>query len=245
MFFLVLILVSMSACGSPNEFVPDYESAVGVIFVNCKQELPENTKIYADFENNNYSFNLDAACIYYFDADVDVSYAGEQNLTQLTFSANIDDRTVGAEGSVAYHLDEDSENIVFSYYLYNDETGMYFDTSASFNTMEITDMCVLEGTDYSCAVTFEVGEPTDFFIVTYYDEAHNAISETNYSPEEVTDNQKFDMDNNIHSVEITCYGTDGTTLNNITVSAENTSAAICYDNGGQILGNKVLRFVWQ
>lgn len=55
----------MAACSSSKEFTPDYESAVGVIFVNAEQELPEKAKIYADFENNSYTFDLDAACVYF------------------------------------------------------------------------------------------------------------------------------------------------------------------------------------
>ena len=55
----------------------------------------------ADFMNNSYTFDLDAACVYYFSVGSDVAYAGDQNFTSMTFGANLDDDTVGAEGTVA------------------------------------------------------------------------------------------------------------------------------------------------
>lgn len=69
----------------------------------------------ADFMNNSYTFDLDAACVYYFSAGSDVAYAGDQNFTSMTFGANLDDDTVGAEGTVAYWPAEDSENSVTAY----------------------------------------------------------------------------------------------------------------------------------
>ena len=50
--------------------------------MNDEQELPENTKVYADFEDNSYTFDLDAAYVYYFSASADVAYAGDQKLYQ-------------------------------------------------------------------------------------------------------------------------------------------------------------------
>ena len=93
---LATLLFSMTACSSSQSFTPDYESAVGVIFVNDEQELPENTKVYADFEDNSYTFDLDAAYVYYFSASADVAYAGDQNFTSMSFGANLDNDTVGA-----------------------------------------------------------------------------------------------------------------------------------------------------
>lgn len=54
---MAALLVSMTACNSSQDnFTPDYESAIGAIFINNEQELPENTKVYADFADNSYSF---------------------------------------------------------------------------------------------------------------------------------------------------------------------------------------------
>ena len=104
MLLTLAVLLSLSACSEKEEaFTPDYDSAIGVIFVNNSQPLPEKEKVYADYADHNYSFNLDAACIYYFNASAEEAYAGDQNLTYLTFSASLDENTVGAEGEAAYH----------------------------------------------------------------------------------------------------------------------------------------------
>ena len=116
MILTLAVLLSLSACSEKEEaFTPDYDSAIGVIFVNNSQPLPEKEKVYADYADHNYSFNLDAACIYYFNASAEEAYAGDQNLTYLTFSANLDENTVGAEGEAAYHLEEESDNSVIIY----------------------------------------------------------------------------------------------------------------------------------
>ena len=95
MLLTLAVLLSLSACSEKEEaFTPDYDSAIGVIFVNNSQPLPEKEKVYADYADHNYSFNLDAACIYSFNASAEEAYAGDQNLTYLTISANLDENTV-------------------------------------------------------------------------------------------------------------------------------------------------------
>lgn len=144
---MLSLLLCMTACSAEAEFTPDYESAIGAIFVNDTQALPENTKVYADFADNSYTFDLDAACVYYFSASADVAYAGDQNFVSMTFGADLDDGTVGAEGTIAYRPEDGGENTVTAYYLYHDEQGVYFDTETYFDRMEITDQCVMTGVD--------------------------------------------------------------------------------------------------
>ena len=241
---IMTLLFSMTACSSSENFTPDYEAAIGAIFVNDEQELPESTKVYADFEDNSYTFNLDAACVYYFSASEDVAYAGDQNFTSMSFGANLDNDTVGAEGTIAYLPGEGSENSVTAYYLYHDDEGVYFDTETSFDRMEITNQSAMTGIDYSCEVTFELQQPTASFSMTYYNGNHEEISKADYTPEEVTDYQTFELDSDVSTVEIVCYDTDGKELETLTVTPENPSAVICFDNGGQILASRYLRFTW-
>lgn len=242
---LAALLFSMTACSSSQSFTPDYESAVGVIFVNDEQELPENTKVYADFEDNSYTFDLDAAYVYYFSASADVAYAGDQNFTSMSFGANLDNDTVGAEGTIAYLSNEESANSVTAYYLYHDEEGVYFDTKTYFDRMEVTDQTTMTGIDYSCHVTFELQQPTESFSMVYYNENREEISKTDYTPEEVADYQTFELDSDVSSVEIVCYDVDGVEIETITVTPENPSAVICFDNDGQILASRYLRFTWE
>ena len=74
------------------------------------------------------------------------------------------------------------------------------------------------------------------FSVTAYDENHNVVSEAEYIPDEVTDYQQFAMDSGIVSVEVASRDADGNVLGTETVTPEDSSAVICFDNGGQILG---------
>ena len=80
--------------------------------------------------------------------------------------------------------------------------------------------------------------------MAYYNGSHEEISKTDYTPEEVTDYQTFEMNSDISSVEIVCYDTDGIELETLTVTPENPSVVICFDNGGQILASRYLRFAW-
>lgn len=241
---MLSLLLCMTACSAEAEFTPDYESAIGAIFVNDTQALPENTKVYADFADNSYTFDLDAACVYYFSASADVAYAGDQNFVSMTFGADLDDGTVGAEGTIAYRPEDGGENTVTAYYLYHDEQGIYFDTETYFDRMEITDQCVMTGVDYACAVSFALRQPTAAFTVVYYDENHGEISRMEYAPADVEDYQTFDLDGGVASVEIVCRDGDGAELETVTVTPENPSAVICFDDGGQILASRYLRFDW-
>lgn len=239
-------LLGLSACAASEEarFTPDYESAIGVIFVNDGQVLPENEKVYADYADHNYTFDLDAACLYYFDANAEESYAGDQNFTYLTFSADIDDQTTGAEGTIAYHQEEGAANSITAYYIYHDETGIYFDTGTSFDTVQITDGCTVKGIDYPCSVTFMLWEPAASFTITELDGENNAITTADYTPADVTDYQAFTMSGETRSAEIVSYGADGSELGRQIITPENNTAVICFEEKGQILANKILRFSW-
>lgn len=241
---MVLCLFSIIACNSSKNFTPDYESAVGVIFVNTEQELPEKTKIYADFEKDSYKFDLDAACVYFFYANADEAYAGDMNFTGMTFGADLNNGTVGAAGEIAYLLSEKSQNTVDGYYLYHDETGVYFGTETYFDTMEITDGCTMVGVDYSCEATFNIRQPAAFFDVIYNKNSTITLK-TDYTPDEVADYQTFVLKNDITSVTIVCYDADEQELSSETVTQENPNATICYDNEGQFLSSKILHFSWE
>lgn len=242
---IVLLLLCMAACSSSKTFTPDYESAVGVIFVNTEQELPEKTTIYADFEDNNYTFDLDAACVYFFYANADEAYAGTMNFTSMTFGAQLDNGLVGAVGTIAYFPDGKAQSSVAAYYLYHDETGVYFNTEACFDKMELADQCTMVGTDYSCMATFHMTQPATSFSVIYHDKNGEVSSQTEYTPDEVADYQTFDLGSDISSVTIICYDDDRQELLSEVITQENPKAVICFHHGGLFLGSKVLRFYWQ
>lgn len=57
---VIAVLLGLSACGA-SKTTQISDKAVGAIFVNEMETLPKGEKVYADFENNTYTFNLDAA----------------------------------------------------------------------------------------------------------------------------------------------------------------------------------------
>lgn len=89
------------------------------------------------------------------------------NFTSMTFGAGLDNGTVGATGEIAFLPNETSQNTVAGYYLYHDETGVYFSTETYFDKMEVTDGCTMEGIDYPCEVAFAVKKPAVSFVSIY------------------------------------------------------------------------------
>lgn len=242
---VIAALLGLSAC-SASETTQISDKAVGSIFVNEMETLPEGEKIYADFENNTYTFNLDAAWVYYFSYDAETAFAGSQNFTAMTFGANLDSGGVGAEGTAAWLYKEDSSNALNAYYLFRDEDGVYFETAKAFDHIQIQpEGAATTGDDYPCAVTFEVRQPTAIFEMTRYDTAGTVLDSTKFSPDQVEDYQRFTLSAEVAYVEIVCYDTDGKTLEVLTVTPENPRAAICYGAGGQMLASKILRFLWE
>ena len=244
-FLVIAALLGLSAC-SASKTTQISDKAVGAIFVNEMEMLPEGKKIYAGFENNTYTFNLDAAWVYYFSYDAETAFAGSQNFTAMTFGANLDSGGVGAEGTAAWLYKEDSSNALNVYYLFRDEDGVYFETAKAFDTIQIQpEGAAVTGEDYPCAVTFEVRQPTAVFEMTRYDAAGTILDSSKFSPEQVEDYQRFTLSDEVDSVEIVCYGAGGETLDVLTVTPENPRAVICYEAGGQMLASKLLRFLWE
>lgn len=242
---VITALLVFSSC-SAFKTTQISDTAVGAIFVNEMETLPENIKIYADFCDNNYTFNLDAAWVYYFHYDAETAFAGSQNFTAMTFGANLDSGDVGAEGTVAWLYKEDASNTLNAYYLFRDKDGVYFDTAKAFDHISLQpEGTMTTGYDYSCAVTFALQQPTVTFDMTLYDAAGAALDSTKLSPDQVEDYQKFTLSAEVAYVEIVCYDTDGETLEVLTVTPENSKTAICYETGGQILESKLLRFLWE
>ena len=81
----ILYVFGLSACSSEKEFKPDYESAVGVIVVNDTEEIAASSKNYAAIENNRFTFDLDAAAVYYFDVDEEVLVKGVAAFSAIVY----------------------------------------------------------------------------------------------------------------------------------------------------------------
>lgn len=241
-----LMTLALAACGGeePAPQAQAGQEAVGAIFVPGGADLPEG-KVYAQFADREYTFALDAAWVYYFDTvegTEPVAYAGDGNLTQLTFGADIDGGGVGALGAGVFRPGE--ENDVAAYYLRRDEAGVYFAPAQPFDTATLTEEHTFLGTDYPCQVTFTPGQPAASCTLSCLDEGRTVIAEETLDPAAVEDFQTFTLAGDTASVVLTAYDGAGGELGTQEVTPENPSAVVCCDAGGQMLASKVLRFAW-
>ena len=170
---LLAAALGLSACGDAPQDAPDEAagpSAVGAIFVAGGEDLPEE-KVYAQFADHQYTFALDAAYVYYVDAmegEEPVVYAGDGNLTALTFGANIDSGVVGAEGAGVFRPETGGENALTAYYLQQDETGLY-------GTQTVTAEETLDPADLTDGQTLAVPAGTASVLLTPYDAGGNPL----------------------------------------------------------------------
>jgi predicted small lipoprotein YifL len=239
---VILILLLLTGCGK-KEFVPDFEKAIGIIIVNDQETIEQNGKIYANFADHQYLFDLDASVVYFFDYDSETSYAGDQNVTGITFGANIDSNTVGAEATVAYIEDETSANTISAYYLYYDGEGVYFEPDKSFLSASVNGTLVIEGDDYKSKITISISVPTEYFVITCFDEKGEVQSEK-IRPEDFSDYSKYPLPLGTYSVEIASYDAAGEIIEQKTYHQGDRNYVVAYDIGGQIMGAKTLYLVW-
>ncbi len=242
-FTVLLLLVGLTACTKQDVVIPNLENAIGVLILNGDDDMPSG-KTYAKEENNSFMFSLDAAGVYYFQADAKTSYAGEQNLTSLTFEANIETNIVGAKGQIAYRPMDDSDNVVSAYYLYHDEQGVYFYGDKAFQKLEILESSILVGTDYPCSIEFFYCEPAEQFKVMMLDSSSNLLEDETYKVRNVEDYQKIMVPADTATVEWVSYDSDGRKLYHDSLGLDASRFVVCYDSGGQILSSKLLRLFW-
>ena len=154
----------------------------------------------------------------------------------------MDDETVAAVGTVTYK--SGAQGTASAYYLYHDESGLYFDPGDAFQQIEFKDQVTVEGSDYSCVLTFSAGEPATSVKLKYYDGNNQKIFAKDYSISDIADYQKFELEDQVSSVEIECCGADGAELETRILTKEGSNTTLVYSDGGQFLGAKTLMFVW-
>ena len=150
--------------------------------------------------------------MYYVDAmegEEPVVYAGDGNLTALTFGANIDSGVVGAEGAGVFRPETGGENALTAYYLQQDETGLYFDPAAPFDTATLTAEHTFTGTDYPCQITFTPGTPAASLTLSYLDGTQTVTAEETLDPADLTDGQTLAVPAGTASVLLTPYDRRG------------------------------------
>ena len=94
----VLMLFCLSGCSGSRE----WNRPAGVIVVSGEVDAGDVSRISAEKNEGIYTFPLDAAMVYYFDAGDEQSFAGEQNVSSLQYSANIDTHTISAAAEAGF-----------------------------------------------------------------------------------------------------------------------------------------------
>ena len=240
---LVSAVLLMSLCGKKASPTPNKnKQAVGIIIVSDQEQL-QGEKIYADFSNHEYTYDLDAAVIYYFDYDSKTAYAGGQNVTSLTFGADVDSRSVGAAATVAFIRNDNPTHMVTAYYLYFDENGIYFNPDKPFVNASMSEGAVIEGSDYTAKITLTSGTPVEYFTVTSY-QGNTELRSDTFPPKILTDYDKYDLPAETDTVEIVSFDTNDGVIEQKTFHNGERNFVFEYDVGGQIMGAKTLYLMW-
>lgn len=241
---LLFFIMCITACGNTKTFEPNYEKAVGMIFI-YGEHSSENEIVSAKQDGHSFRFeNIDAASAFYFDISADEAIAGEQNMYSLQLASDETNGAAGAIGTIAYQDNSDENNIITAYYLYYDGNSLYYNSKNPVFTEAVKDGLKIQGEDYACEVTFMLREPNYSFSVTYCGEGKTIIQELTFTPQEVEDYQLFEVPDNTKKIKITTYRADGTCINTDEIKSDQSSVTIPFDDGGKILASKVLRIKW-
>ncbi len=237
----ILMTCTLAGCIDDDFGAPDFTKAVGMIIVNDTQPLTSGEKIYASFSNYQYSFALDAAVVYAFDADKDAAYAGEQALSELTLAAMVDNGYYGADGAAAYQLSADGENTVTGYYLYRDEEGLYFTVENPFIQADIDEEPVIEGTEFMGTLVMKAEVPGDHVQIVQYDENHRAVKEEVRKTAEINENVLYEAESEAATVEVTVFDENNQVIDAKVLEPYENKIVLCYSGNGQFLNTTVLR----
>ncbi len=123
----------------------------------------------------------------------------------------------GAEGAGVFRP-ETGENALTAYYLQLDETGLYFDPAAPFDTATLTGEHTFTGTDYPCQITFTPGTPAASLTLSYLDGTQTVTAEETLDPADLTDGQTLAVPAGTASVLLTPYDAGGQPLQSQTVT---------------------------
>ena len=241
---ILSFLFLASSCGKAPS-APDRTKPAGMILVNgpVETEAEPGQLVYAEYTDNRYVFPLDAAMVYYFDYDSETTYAGEQNCTSLTFAANLDTHTVGADAVCGYSLREGSENTVLAYYLYYDEKGLGFNPMNTLFSYGVNPYGGGIEIDQQYKFTVECGRPAAFFTISCR-QGEKELSFETIHPEQMEDYMKYELPDGTDNVEINSFDTNSEFIASRTLKEGEYNYTVAYDNGGQFHGAKTMILVW-
>ena len=112
-------------------------------------------------------------------------------------------RRGGGRGRRGLPPGDGGENALTAYYLQLDETGLYFDPAAPFDTATLTGEHTFTGTDYPCQITFTPGTPAASLTLSYLDGTQTVTAEETLDPADLTDGQTLAVPAGTASVLLT------------------------------------------
>ena len=244
--FAMSFLFLASGCGQ-KAFNPDRTRPVGMILVNGEVKTDSGAEpgqmVYAEFTDEQYRFPLDAAMAYYFDYDEETAYAGDQNCTSLTFTANADTKQVEVQAKCRYIFREGSENSTSWYYLYFDGKGLGFYPAQKLWSINIKSTGFTSGEIKPYYFKLECAQPTSFFTVCCR-KGEEELAFGTIRPEEMEDYMKYPLPEGTDNVEINAFDANGEFISRKEMKPGDYSYTAAYDIGGQFQGAKTMRLVW-
>ena len=240
----VLFLFAASGCGK-QPAAPDRSKPAGVIVVNGNPDFGEALQVYADADNDRYTFPLDAALVYYFDYDEENIYAGDQNILSLIFGADADTHSVGTQAKAGYAVKAGAENRFIVYDLYFNGEQLYFNTGMRLAALEMGEgtACTAKSDSSSFSITVESAVPAAFFTIACR-KGEEELAFGTIRPEEMEDYMKYPLPEGTDNVEINTFDAGSQHIGRRTLTPGEYKYTVAYDVGGQFLGARTMVLVW-
>ncbi len=235
----LLPLLATGCSGARND------RPAGVIVVRGEAATRETGKFYANHEDGSYSFPLDAAAVYYFDAGGEQAFAGDQHVTSLRFSVNADTGTVTAEAEAGYVPAGDGADRLYVYPLYTEGDSLFFPPApfAAVDMDRFTDAVTVtpEGSPFRMTVRRAV--PVDFFNVTCRRGEEELLFET-LRPADMQDSAQYPVPEGTDNVEVTTFDADGGYIGRTFLMYGESACTVDFDAGGRFLDGRTLNLLW-
>ena len=237
---VLLVLLAVSGCSGSKE----WNRPAGVIVVSGEVDSANGARVSAVKNDDIYTFPLDAAMVYYFDAGDEQSYAGEQNVTSLQYSANVDTQTISAVAEAGY-IPSGNGDRLFVYNLYYDAGDLFFHPSPllSVELNDATEAVTVTPENAPFCMKVNCGTPTNFFNITCRKGEEELSFETLY-PTMIQDYMKYTLPAGTDNVEITAFDADSEYIGRKSFIYGESSYSVGYDIGGRFMGAKTLILDW-
>ena len=245
----VLLLFLASGCqdAAPKRVE---QTAEGMILVNGPVKGEPDAKIYGEPDPETMiSFPLDAAMVYYGSDPNGFGGAGQQNLTDFTFSVyikNDDPAEAWQVAGAAYRCVEGAENKVYMYELHSDENGVWFSAGDLIQVVELHDGDTFRIKREASMVEMSgsAAVPAVSLTISCRKGEQELAAET-LRVEEMQRYTEYPLPEGTDRVEIATCDAEGKEIERKTLESTDDRFPVLYDIGGQFLGVKTLDLKWK